>query len=72
VKNFECYKFACAIFRFTNNSYFMTQADIQKALDAIERGAAKALKSKEASRQFLIDAGIIKGKKTTRKKRQVK
>jgi hypothetical protein len=48
----------------------MTDQEIQKALDAIKRVGDEALKSKEASRQFLIDAGIIKdAKKTTDKKK---
>lgn len=48
----------------------MTDADIQRTLDAIDRTAAKVLKSKEASRKFLIDAGIIKeNKKATGKKK---
>jgi hypothetical protein len=50
----------------------MTETDIQKLHDAIERVTAKALKSKEASRQFLIDAGIIKGKKRPEKERRIK
>jgi hypothetical protein len=42
---------------------------IQKMLDAIKRVGDEVLKSKEASRQFLIDAGIIKdNKKATHKK----
>jgi hypothetical protein len=49
----------------------MSQTSIQDMLDAIDRGTAKALKSKEASRKFLIDAGIIKdNKKTTGKKKK--
>ena len=60
------------IFHFANKTYFMTQADIQKALDAIERVKTEALKSKEASRQFLIDAGIIKGKKRPERERRIK
>ena len=48
----------------------MTAQEIQRALDAMDRSAAKILKSKEASRKFLIDAGIIKDtKKTTDKKK---
>jgi hypothetical protein len=50
----------------------MTQTDPQKLLDAIDRVTAKALKSKEASRQFLIDAGIIKGKKRPKRERRIK
>jgi hypothetical protein len=50
----------------------MTDADIQKMLDAIERGTAKALKSKEASRKFLVDAGIIKETKETNSKKKGK
>ena len=48
----------------------MSPTDIQKTLDAIDRVSARILKSKEASRKFLIDAGIIKeSKKTARKKK---
>lgn len=48
----------------------MTQSDIQKLHDAIDRVGAEVLKSKEASRKFLIDAGIIKDtKKPTHKKK---
>jgi hypothetical protein len=50
----------------------MTEADIQKLHDAIERVKKEALKSKEASKQFLIDAGIIKGKKRPERERRVK
>lgn len=41
----------------------MTQIAIQKQLDAISTVTEKALKSKEASRQILINAGILKGDK---------
>jgi len=41
----------------------MTQIAIQKQLDAIKFVTEKALKSKEASRQALIDAGLLKEEK---------
>ena len=41
----------------------MTDAEIQHQIEVIRRATAKARKSKESARQFLIDAGIIKGKK---------
>jgi hypothetical protein len=50
----------------------MAQTDSQKLLDAIERVRTEALKSKEASTQFLIDAGIIEGKKRPEKERRIK
>lgn len=43
----------------------MTQIAIQKQLEAIKVVTEKALRSKEASRKILIDAGIIKEKKDT-------
>lgn len=48
----------------------MPQTSVQEMLDAIDRCSAKILKSKAASRKFLIDAGIIKDtrKATVRKK----
>ena len=42
----------------------MTQAAIQQQIEAIRQASAEALKSKETARQFLIDAGIIKDKKS--------
>jgi hypothetical protein len=42
----------------------MTQTAIQKQLDAIKTVTEKALKSKEASRQILINAGLIKETKS--------
>ncbi|MBS1563551.1 MAG: hypothetical protein JST39_04145 [Bacteroidetes bacterium] len=48
----------------------MTQEAIQKQIEIIQRVSAEVLKSKESSRQFLIDAGIIKaGKKKRRRLR---
>lgn len=38
--------------------------EIQTTIDAIKKVTKKALRSKKASRQFLVDAGIIKGVKT--------
>ena len=48
----------------------MTDQEIQKALDAIKRVGDEALKSKEASRQFLIDAGITQRRTGIELKRQ--
>ncbi|HEV7331896.1 MAG TPA: hypothetical protein VGN63_12725 [Flavisolibacter sp.] len=42
----------------------MTQIAIQTQVDAIKRVAQDVLKSKEATLQFLIDAGIIRESKT--------
>jgi hypothetical protein len=36
----------------------MTEEQIQRQIDIINAAAKKALRSPEASRQFLIDAGI--------------
>jgi hypothetical protein len=44
-------------------AYNMTQEQIQRQIEVIERVSAEVLKSKEASHQLLIDIGIIKGKK---------
>ena len=41
----------------------MTRAEIQEQLDATKRVGDQVLKSKEASLQFLIDAGIVKKKR---------
>lgn len=48
------------------------QKKIQRKIENIKRVGAEVLKSKEASRQFLIDIGVIKEKekrKTPPKKR---
>jgi hypothetical protein len=37
----------------------MTQEQIAQTIQAVEAATAKALRSKKASRQFLVDAGII-------------
>jgi len=39
----------------------MTQISIQQQIEIIRQASAEARKSKETARQFLIDAGIIKG-----------
>jgi hypothetical protein len=44
----------------------MTDLAIQKQIDAIKRATTEALKSKESARKFLIDAGILKEKNTTK------
>jgi len=41
----------------------MTQEQIRRQIEAIRIIGAEVLKSKEASRQFLIDIGVIKEKK---------
>jgi hypothetical protein len=43
----------------------MTQTAVQKQIDVINSATAKALKSKEAARRFLIDAGIIQVNSST-------
>jgi hypothetical protein len=51
----------------------MTQAQIEKQIQVIHEATAEALKSKESSRQFLIDMGLIKSKpqkKITRKNKK--
>jgi hypothetical protein len=50
----------------------MTQTAIQQQIEVIRQATVEALKSKETARQFLIDAGIIKGEKketSTQKKK---
>jgi hypothetical protein len=53
--------------------YIMTQEHIQQAIDAIRAAGKEARRSPEASRQFLLDAGIIapdiKKKKHAKKKK---
>lgn len=49
----------------------MTDIAIQRQIDAIKRVAEEALKSKESSLKFLIDAGIIK-EESKRPRRQPK
>jgi hypothetical protein len=48
----------------------MSSATIQRQIDAIQRITDEALKSKEAARKLLADAGIIKQeeKKSDKKK----
>jgi len=41
----------------------MTQEQIQRQIEVIRLAAAEALKSKQASRQFLINIGVIKQRK---------
>ena len=50
----------------------MTQAQIDRQIEVLRKVSAEILKSKEASRQFLIDAGIIedKPKKKASKKKK--
>jgi len=43
----------------------MTKSAVQEQIDVINRATAKALKSKETARQFLLDAGIILAKPAT-------
>lgn len=38
----------------------MTDEQIKKQIEAIQKATAKACKSKRAARKFLTDAGIIK------------
>jgi hypothetical protein len=45
----------------------MTQAQIDEQIQIIREVSAEALKSKEASRKFLIDAGIIQDKPPKKK-----
>jgi hypothetical protein len=41
----------------------MTQEQIEKQIEVIQRVSAEVRKSKEATRQLLIDIGIIKERK---------
>jgi hypothetical protein len=53
----------------------MTSSAIQEQIDIIKRATEKALRSKEATLQFLISAGIInpdKVKQTSSKGRKAK
>ncbi len=53
----------------------MTSSSIQEQIDIIKRATEKALRSKEATLQFLISAGIINpdnDKLNSSKKRKVK
>lgn len=49
----------------------MTDEQIQRQIDAINTAGKMALRSKGASRKFLIDAGIIEDKKKNQKKERV-
>ena len=46
----------------------MTQEAIQLQIEALERAGAELAKSPEASRQFLINIGLLKEKSPKRKK----
>jgi hypothetical protein len=52
----------------------MTQAEIQRQIDAIRQASEEARQSPERARQFLIDAGIMKQEafKTDSKKIETK
>lgn len=43
----------------------MTQIAINKQIEAINQVTREALKTKESALKFLVDAGIVKEKKTT-------
>jgi hypothetical protein len=45
----------------------MTQNEIKKQIEIIKKASLDARKSKESSRQFLVDAGIIRNKKAPSK-----
>lgn len=47
----------------------MTQKQIQDQIAAIKSAGARATKSKESARQFLIEAGIIKETSKPKKKK---
>ena len=48
----------------------MTEKQIQEQIDAIRKATAEACKSKESAIQFLTDAGIIKMKRKTIKRKR--
>ncbi|GGB10865.1 hypothetical protein [Puia dinghuensis] len=51
----------------------MTQAAIQEQVNTIKAATKKALRSKESTQKFLVDAGIIEEKelsKDTKKKKK--
>jgi hypothetical protein len=50
----------------------MTQAQIDQQIEIIRAATAKALVSKEASREFLINAGIIRDKPKKRASKKKK
>jgi len=47
----------------------MTDEAIQRLIEVIDRATAKAIKSKESAHKFLVDAGIIKAKPVSKKKK---
>lgn len=49
----------------------MTQEQYQRTMEALDKAAAKALKSPEAARQSLIDAGIFLEDKQKKKRRSL-
>ena len=52
--------------------HYEAQKKAQILIDAMNRKTAELLKSTEATRQFLIDAGIIKDKKKRRSSTKAK
>jgi hypothetical protein len=54
----------------SNQLLFMTQEQYERTMEALDKAAARALKSREAARQFLIDAGIFLEDKPKKKPRR--
>ena len=50
----------------------MTQTAIKSEIESIKKATEKALRSEESARKFLIEAGIISGKKATKSKARKK
>jgi len=50
----------------------MTEEQIQRQIEIIHAATEKALRSPEASRQFLIEAGIIQPDKKKKKRAEKK